>query len=54
VNKLGLIAGNGVFPLEVARAARERGIEIIAVAHLNESEQALDSIAGEVLAFARP
>jgi DUF1009 family protein len=48
VNKLGLIAGNGVFPLEVARAARERGIEIIAVAHLNESEQALDSIAGEV------
>jgi hypothetical protein len=48
VNKLGLIAGNGVFPLEVARAARERGIEIIAVAHLNESEQALDSIASEV------
>jgi hypothetical protein len=48
VNKLGLIAGNGVFPLEVARAARERGIEIIAVAHLNESERAIDSIAGEV------
>ncbi|WP_422292740.1 LpxI family protein [Candidatus Binatus sp.] len=48
VNKLGLIAGNGVFPLEVARAARERGIRIIAVAHLNESERALDSIADEV------
>ena len=48
MNKLGLIAGNGVFPLEVARAARERGIEIIAVAHLNESERAIDSIAGEV------
>src|ERR1700682_2308706 len=45
---LGLIAGNGVFPLEVARAARERGIKIIAVAHLNESDRALDSIADEV------
>jgi UDP-2,3-diacylglucosamine hydrolase len=48
VNKLGLIAGNGVFPLEVARAARERGIKIIAVAHLNESDRALDSVADEV------
>jgi UDP-2,3-diacylglucosamine hydrolase len=48
VNKLGLIAGNGVFPLEVARAARQRGIKIVAVAHLNESEHALDSIADEV------
>ena len=48
VNKLGLIAGNGVFPLEVARAARDRGIKIIAVAHLNESERALDSVADQV------
>jgi len=48
VNKLGLIAGNGVFPLEVARAARERGIKIIAVAHLNESERALDSVIDNV------
>jgi UDP-2,3-diacylglucosamine hydrolase len=48
VNKLGLIAGNGVFPLEVARAARARGMKIIAVAHLNESERALDSVADEV------
>ena len=44
VNKLGLIAGNGVFPLEVARAARQRGIKIFAVAHLNESDPALDSV----------
>jgi DUF1009 family protein len=48
VNKLGLIAGNGVFPLEVARAARQRGIKVVAVAHLDESDQALDSIADEV------
>jgi DUF1009 family protein len=49
VNKLGLIAGNGVFPLEVARAARERGIKVVAVAHLNESDRALDSVADEVI-----
>jgi UDP-2,3-diacylglucosamine hydrolase len=48
VNKLGLIAGNGVFPLEVARAARARGVKIVAVAHLNESDRALDSVAGDV------
>jgi len=48
VNKLGLIAGNGVFPLEVARAAHSRGITVIAIAHLNESDRALDSIADQV------
>jgi DUF1009 family protein len=37
VNKFGLIAGNGVFPLEVARAARRRGLAVIAVAHSNET-----------------
>jgi DUF1009 family protein len=47
-SKLGLIAGNGVFPIEVARAAHSRGIKIIAIAHLNESDPALDSIADEV------
>ena len=47
-SKLGLIAGNGVFPLEVARCAKSRGIKIIAIAHLNESDPALDSIADEV------
>ncbi len=45
---LGLIAGNGVFPLEVARYAKSRGIKIIAIAHLNESDPALDSIADQV------
>ena len=48
MNKLGLIAGNGVFPLEVARSARSRGTQIVAVAHLNESDRALDSIADQV------
>lgn len=48
MNKLGIIAGNGVFPLEVAAGARKRGIKVIAVAHLNESDGRLDSIAHEV------
>ncbi|HYL58174.1 MAG TPA: UDP-2,3-diacylglucosamine diphosphatase LpxI [Candidatus Acidoferrales bacterium] len=48
MTKLGLIAGNGVFPLEVARAARARGIEVVAVAHLNESDRALDAAVGNV------
>jgi UDP-2,3-diacylglucosamine hydrolase len=37
---LGLIAGNGVFPLEVARMARRQGMRTIAVAHLHETEHA--------------
>ena len=48
MSKLGLIAGNGVFPLEVAAGARKRGIKVIAIAHINESERALDSVADEV------
>lgn len=41
MNKLGLIAGNGIFPLEVARAARRRGIAVVAVAHSGETDPAL-------------
>ncbi len=41
MNSLGLIAGNGVFPLEVARAARRNGIRVIALAHMNETDPAL-------------
>jgi DUF1009 family protein len=48
VTKLGLIAGNGVFPLEVAKAARERGLRVIAVAHQNETRPELDRLVDEV------
>jgi len=48
VNKLGLIAGNGVFPLEVARAARRDGIELIALAHQGETDPALADLADAV------
>ncbi len=48
MNKLGLIAGNGVFPLEVADAARRRGIKVIAVAHLRETRPELESHVDEI------
>jgi DUF1009 family protein len=48
VSSLGLIAGNGVFPLEVAAAARRRGIKVVALAHSGETlpqlEQQVDQI----------
>jgi UDP-2,3-diacylglucosamine hydrolase len=48
VSKLGLIAGNGVFPVEVAAAARRRGLKIVAVAHLNETDPALNAHVDEI------
>jgi len=48
VSSFGLIAGNGVFPLEVARSARARGLRVIALAHLHETEAALAEFADEI------
>jgi DUF1009 family protein len=48
VNKLGLIAGNGIFPLEVARAARRRGLTVIAVAHRDETPSELTELADAI------
>jgi UDP-2,3-diacylglucosamine hydrolase len=44
---LGLIAGNGVFPLLVARGARDAGVAVVAVAHLGETEEALPELVDE-------
>ena len=46
--KFGLIAGNGVFPLEVAREARHRGLRIVAVAHQHETDAALADTVDEI------
>lgn len=43
MSSLGLIAGNGVFPIEVAAAARRRGIRVIALAHAGETRPELES-----------
>ena len=48
MNRLGLIAGNGVFPLEVAAAAHRRGVKIIALAHTGETDEALSRHADEI------
>jgi UDP-2,3-diacylglucosamine hydrolase len=49
VTKLGIIAGNGAFPLLVAQAAQRRQIEVIAVAHLNETERALEPLCSQII-----
>jgi DUF1009 family protein len=43
--KIGLIAGKGQFPLLFAEAAQRRGLEVVAVAHRNETDPAIESIA---------
>jgi len=37
MNKIGIIAGNGTFPLEFAKAAKKKGLEVVAVAHEGET-----------------
>jgi len=37
MQKVGLIAGNGTFPIIFARAAKQKGIQVIAVAHEGET-----------------
>jgi DUF1009 family protein len=48
MKRLGLIAGNGIFPLEVAAAARRRGIAVIAIAHQGESITELEGACNEI------
>jgi DUF1009 family protein len=47
VKKLGLIAGNGKFPLIVAGAAKRQGYAVVAVAHRGESDQEIEKIADQ-------
>jgi DUF1009 family protein len=48
VETIGLIAGNGRFPVLFARAARERGYRVAAVAHRGETVQEIDEEADVV------
>ena len=45
---LGLIAGGGRFPLLAADAARSRGLRVIAVAHMGETDPALSERVDEI------
>jgi DUF1009 family protein len=48
VTRLGLIAGNGKFPLIFAQEAKREGVQVIAVAHRGETLQDIESIVDEV------
>jgi len=45
---LGLIAGQGTFPLTIARAARERGQELVCVALRGLTDPAIDDVVSDV------
>lgn len=47
--KIGLIAGNGQFPLVFAENARRIGLSVVAVAHTGETEPALSEKVDEIL-----
>jgi DUF1009 family protein len=46
--KLGLIAGNGKFPLIFAAEARREGYEVVAVAHRGETPREIESLVAHV------
>jgi DUF1009 family protein len=48
VKKLGLIAGNGQFPLLFASEAKREGYEVVAVAHRGETLEEIEAIVGDV------
>src|SRR5262249_35332432 len=48
MRKLGLIAGNGKFPLIFAEQAKREGVELVTVAHRGETLDEIETIAGGV------
>ena len=48
VDRVGLIAGSGRFPLIFAQNARETGVRVIAVAHRGETAEEIERFAHEV------
>jgi UDP-2,3-diacylglucosamine hydrolase len=45
---IGLIAGNGRFPLIFAETARREGVRVVAVAHRGETDEGIDGLADSV------
>ncbi|HEY1373251.1 MAG TPA: UDP-2,3-diacylglucosamine diphosphatase LpxI [Candidatus Binatia bacterium] len=48
MRKLGLIAGNGKFPLIFAAQAKREGVELITVAHRGETLEDIERVGGDV------
>jgi hypothetical protein len=46
--RIGLVAGNGSFPVLFAETASARGVEVVAVAHLGETDPAIERHAATV------
>ena len=47
MEKIGIIAGNGQFPIIFARAAKEKGFSVFAVGYMNEAQPELEQYAQE-------
>ena len=48
MSRLGLIAGNGRFPILFVEAARAQGLDIVAVAHQGETLEALNGLVSDI------
>ena len=48
-NIIGLIAGGGAFPLQIAETARNKGLTVIAIAHEGETDPALAQKADKIV-----
>jgi hypothetical protein len=48
MEKIGLIAGNGTFPVVFAREAKNRGYGVVAVAHVGESRPEIASVVDSI------
>lgn len=48
MRKIGLIAGNGKFPLIFAEEAKRQGVALVAVAHRGETSEAIEDLAESV------
>ena len=46
--RIGLVAGSGRFPVLFAETARRRGVEVVAVAHLGETDPALERVVSTI------
>ena len=45
---VGLVAGNGQFPFEFCRCARERGLKVVVAAHLGETDPSIKELAEQL------
>ncbi len=48
MERIGLIAGSGQFPILFSRAAQKRGLRVFAVAHVGETDRSLEDVTDAV------